>query len=379
MKVTTFGESHGAAIGAVIDGCPAGIPLSVEDIAADLAAARPAGTFETARREVNTPEILSGVFEGSTLGTPIAVLIRNADARPHDYEALKHVYRPGHADFAYEAKYRRRDWRGGGRASGREAAARIAAGTVAKKILGRYAAVCSGSTGIAVPQCSSAAADAVSVVPHSFHRFALRLHAAEAGIQHIDVSMTESPIGISLGAVEIAGIPCDPPVGRTDELPAVIRDRLVQLKAAGDSAGAVIECRICNVPAGLGEPVFDKLEAELAKAVLSIGSVKGISFGAGFQLARMTGSEANAAGKNHHGGIVGGISDGNDIVFQAVVKPVPSIGQEQLMLSSTGEYVRYAIHGRHDVCLYRRIMPVIEAMSALVLADMLLRQRACLS
>ena len=349
LKVTTFGESHGAAIGAVIDGCPAGIPLTAEDIAADLRAARPVGAFETARREANTPEILSGVFEGFTLGTPIAVLIRNADARPHDYGALKTLYRPGHADFAYEAKYHRRDWRGGGRASGREAAARIAAGAVAKKILTHYAKH---------PATSFYTTD-----------------AAQTGIPPVEQFHAASPISISTAAIEIAGIPCEPPVRMADELPAAIRDVLAELKAAGDSAGAVIECRIGCVPSGLGEPVFDKLEAELAKAVLSIGSVKGIAFGAGFQIARMTGSEANTAGKNHHGGIAGGISDGNDIVFQAAVKPVPSIAQEQLMQSSTGEYVRYAITGRHDVCLYRRIMPVIEAMTAVVMADMIMRQQ----
>ena len=322
FRVTTFGESHGAAIGVVVDGCPAGIPLVSDDFIAALSAAKPSGSFETARREPNIPEILSGVFEGKTLGTPIAVLLRNADARPHDYDTLKDIYRPGHADFAYEAKYRRRDWRGGGRASGREAAARIAAGVIAKKILAHYA-VCT----------------------------------------------------TSVAAIEIAGIPCEP-VFASDELPTRINDKLAAIKQAGDSAGAIVQCTVRNVPAGLGEPVFDKLEAELAKAVLSIGSVKGISFGAGFQLARMSGSEANAPDKNHHGGIAGGISDGNDVVFQAVIKPVPSIAQEQLMETSEGERIRYAITGRHDVCLYRRVMPIIEAMVAIVLADMLLRQKA---
>ena len=326
FTVTTFGESHGAAIGAVVDGCPAGIPLAVEDFTADFDAAKPVRTFETARHETNTPEILSGVFEGKTLGTPIAILLRNTDARPHDYETLKNVYRPGHADFAYEAKYRRRDWRGGGRASGREAAARIAAGTIAKKVL---------------TYCCN----------------------------------TDRPIEIAAAAVEIAGIPCNP-IGTTDELPAAIREKLATIKRARDSAGAVIQCTVRNVPAGLGEPVFDKLEAELAQAVLSIGSIKGISFGAGFQLARMAGSHANTIDSNHHGGIAGGISDGKDITFSAAIKPVPSIGQEQIMASTDGTCIRYTITGRHDVCLYRRVMPVIEAMTAIVLADMLLRQRA---
>ena len=324
FRVTTFGESHGAAIGVVVDGCPAGIPLTSEDFTAAFNTAKPSGVFETARREPNTPEILSGVFEGTTLGTPIAVLLHNTDARPHDYDTLKDIYRPGHADFAYEAKYLRRDWRGGGRASGREAAARIAAGVIAKKVLALY---------------------------------------------------TRVPITIEAAAIEIAGLPCKP-VSASDELPVEISAKLTAIKQVGDSAGAIVQCTVRNVPAGLGEPVFDKLEAELAKAVLSIGSVKGIAFGAGFQLARMSGSEANALDKNHHGGITGGISDGKDIVFQAVIKPVPSIAQEQLMENSSGERITYAITGRHDVCLYRRVMPVIDAMTAIVLADMLLRQRA---
>ena len=326
FKVTTFGESHGAAIGAVIDGCPAGIPLTVEDFMIDLNASKSTGAFETARREENKPEILSGIFEGKTLGTPIAVLIRNTDARPHDYERLKNIYRPGHADFAYEAKYHRRDWRGGGRASGRETAARIAAGTVAKKILARYT----------------------------------------SGGRTID---------IDVAATEIAGISCN--IRHTSEdIPPAIREKLAAVKQAGDSIGAIVQCIVRNVPAGLGEPVFDKLEAELAKAILSIGSVKGIAFGTGFQLSRMTGSEANIIDKNHHGGIAGGISDGKNIVFSIVIKPVPSIMKAQIMETIDGKRTKYAVEGRHDICLYRKVMPIVEAMTAIVLADMLLRQRA---
>ena len=355
FRVTTFGESHGAAIGVVVDGCPAGIPLELEDFTAAFNTARPSGTFETARQEPNTPEILSGVFDGKTLGTPIAVLLRNADARPHDYEALKDLYRPGHADFAYEAKYRRRDWRGGGRASGREAAARIAAGVIAKKVL----AHCSIPYSAQYPVCKtggkpldgSTSADGENRLQHG----------------------TTLPITIQTSAIEIAGIPCNP-ISATDELPSEINSKLASIKQAGDSAGAIVQCTVRNVPAGLGEPVFDKLEAELAKAVLSIGGVQGIAFGAGFQLARMSGSEANAVDKNHHGGISGGISDGKDIVFQAVIKPVPSIAQEQIMETASGERITHAITGRHDICLYRRIMPVIDAMVAIVLADMMLRQ-----
>ena len=354
FKVTTFGESHGAAIGVVVDGCPAGILLELEDFTAAFNTARPSGTFETARREPNIPEILSGVFEGKTLGTPIAVILRNTDARPHDYEALKNIYRPGHADFAYEAKYRRRDWRGGGRASGREAAARIAAGVIAKKVLAHYPAPHPAQyTMCTVDRKLLSGKSAVGRVP---------LRCA-AGL----------PTTVETSAVEIAGIPCRP-VSASDDLPPEISSKLASIKQAGDSAGTIVQCTVRNVPAGLGEPVFDKLEAELAKAVLSIGSVKGIAFGAGFQLARMSGSEANALDKNHHGGIAGGISDGKDIVFQAVIKPVPSIAQEQIMETASGERITHTIMGRHDVCLYRRVMPVIDAMVAIVLADMMLRQ-----
>ena len=348
FRVTTFGESHGAAIGVVVDGCPAGILLELEDFTAAFNTARPSGTFETARREPNIPEILSGVFEGKTLGTPIAVILRNTDARPHDYEALKDICRPGHADFAYEAKYLRRDRRGGGRASGREAAARIAAGVIAKKVLAQYT-VCT------VDRKLLSGKSAVGRVP-------LRCAA--------DLLIT-----VETSAVEIAGIPCRP-VSAFDDLPPEISSKLAAIKQQGDSAGAIVQCTVRNVPAGLGEPVFDKLEAELAKAVLSIGSVKGIAFGAGFQLARMSGSQANAIDKNHHGGIAGGISDGKDIVFQAVIKPVPSIAQEQIMETASGERITHTIMGRHDVCLYRRVMPVIDAMVAIVLADMMLRQGA---
>ena len=346
FRVTTFGESHGAAIGAVVDGCPAGILLDTEDFTAAFNTAKPSGCFETARREPNIPDILSGVFEGKTLGTPIAVFLRNADARPHDYEALKDIYRPGHADFAYEAKYRRRDWRGGGRASGREAAARISAGVIAKKVLAW------NTVSAASKEESEGGKSAVG--------------------RHQLQCTTGRPITIETAAIEIAGIPCKP-ISVTDILPPEIGTKLAAIKQAGDSAGAVVQCTVRNVPAGLGEPVFDKLEAELAKAVLSIGSVKGIAFGAGFQLARMSGSEANAIDKNHHGGITGGISDGKDIVFQAVIKPVPSIAQEQIMETAAGKHITHAIAGRHDVCLYRRVMPVIDAMVAIVLADMMLR------
>ncbi len=327
LRVTTFGESHGAAVGAVIDGCPAGIPLSAEDFLHDLRKRSPQGAFETSRQEPEAPEILSGVFGGATLGTPIAVLLRNSRARPHDYVSLKNVYRPGHADFAYEAKYRRRDWRGGGRASGRETAARVLAGTVAKKIL-------------------------------------VHLYGKES-----------SPV-ISVTAVEVAGIPCAP-LEWNSPLPSPIHKKLTAIKQDGDSAGAVLLGRVSGMPRGLGEPVFDKLEAELAKALLSIGAVKGIEFGSGFALCRMLGSEANNIEEDRQGGTAGGISDGSDLLFKLAVKPVPSIAKEQQMYTTDGSRTRCSIAGRHDVCLFRRIIPVAEAMTALVLADTALRQRAC--
>ena len=325
LSVTTFGESHSRAVGAVITGCPAGIALSAEDFSADLTARKPIHFFETGRSEPDIPEILSGIFEGYTLGTPIAVLVRNTEARPHDYEPLKHIYRPGHADFTYEVKYRRRDWRGGGRASGRETAARVLAGTVAKKIL-------------------------------------------------IALSPPQQPIAIDIYAVEIAGIPCEP-VTIHSPLPPSIESKLRAIRQAGNSAGAMLECSIRNLPAGLGEPVFGKLEAVLAQALLSIGSVKGIAFGSGFDLCRMTGLEANDITGNHHGGIAGGISDGNTLVYRIAVKPVPSIAARQRVYTDSGVCIPYSIQGRHDVCLFRRVMPVAESMTALVLADMLLQQK----
>ncbi|MGP1594142.1 MAG: chorismate synthase [Treponema sp.] len=327
FRVTTFGESHGAAIGAVIDGCPAGIALTPKDFITDLQKRMPTAGFETQRKEADIPEILSGIFEGKTLGTPIAVLVRNTNTQPHDYEKIKHIFRPGHADFAYHAKYGHRDWRGGGRASGRETIGRVLAGTVAKKV-----------------------------------------------IEYCTAHEQSRCISIETAAIEIAGIPC-PPLHYSDPIPQIIEEKLMQLKHGGDSAGAVLQCRICHIPAGIGEPVFDKLDAELAKALLSIGSIKGITFGAGSKLARMTGSEANTLHENHNGGITGGITDGNSIVLQLIIKPVPSIAKKHTVYTSTGEVTEVCIGGRHDVCIYKRIIPVVEAMAAIVFADMMLRHK----
>ena len=309
FKVTTFGESHGAAMGCVIDGCPAGLEVSVTDIEKELERRRP-GAVHGSRDEQDKPEILSGIFEGKTLGTPIAIIVRNTNQNSADYDKLKDIYRPGHADFTWDKKFGFRDHRGGGRSSGRETLCRVAAGAVAKKFLEVY------------------------------------------GIE------------IKASVSEIAGI--------TD--PEKIKERLEQLKTEGDSAGGIVNCQISAVnglPIGLGEPVFDKLDARLAAAIMSIGACKGIEFGSGFGAAKLLGSENNSM-QNSGGGILGGISDGQDIIFKAAFKPTPSIKKPQKAKDKNGNEVEIAITGRHDVCIVNRAAPVVEAMTALVMADFIL-------
>ncbi|MDE5897667.1 MAG: chorismate synthase [Treponemataceae bacterium] len=352
FKVTTFGESHGAAIGAVIDGCPAGIQVDVGRIQAALDRRRPgaavngiASAAVTQRSEPDTAEICSGVFEGISEGTPIAILIRNTSQRSGDYSNLADTFRPGHADFTYDAKYGFRDYRGGGRASGRETAARVAAGAVAAMLLER----------------------------HGIRATAYTVRAA----------------GISCKTRDLSCIGQNSMRAPDNEAASRMEAEIGRLRRAGDSAGGIVECLITGVPAGLGEPVFDKLDAELAKAVLSIGAVKGVEFGDGFAAADAHGSGNNdpmravegaaSFSSNHAGGILGGISNGSDIVFRAAVKPVPSIFLRQQTVRRDG--TRYAdaeleIKGRHDVCLCPRIVPVVEAMADIVLADMLLRAKA---
>ena len=314
FKITTWGESHGPAVGVCIDGCPAGLPLCVSDIQTMLNRRKPgACKFSTNRKEDDIVKILSGVFEGRTTGTPISLLIENKDAKIDDYENLKDIYRPGHADYTYEAKYGIRDYRGGGRASGRETAARVAAGAIAMKIL--------------------------------------RVMGIEVNTHIVEIS------GVSVDNAE---------------------ERLRSIKEQGDSAGGIIECVIKGVKAGAGEPVFDKLDAVLAHAVFSIGGVKGLEFGSGFASAAMTGSECNDSfyydgfvkkRTNNSGGVLGGISDGSDIVFRAAVKPVPSISIEQETVNSKDETVKVSVGGRHDITAVLRIAPVIEAMAAVVVVD----------
>lgn len=304
FRVTTFGESHGPMIGAVIDGIESNLPLDVGRIQKELDRRRPAqNEFESQRKEQDRIEIVSGVFEGRTTGTPVAILIRNTDQHSKDYENLKDVYRPGHADETYEARYGVRDYRGGGRASGRETAARVAAGAVAKQVL--------ESKGIAI----------------------------------------ESRI-ISIH-------------GRKENFDEVLEEA----KRKGESVGGVLECTVKGMPKGIGEPVFDKLDAYIAHAVMSIGAIKGIEFGSGFSSELLYGSESNLP--CNAGGILGGISDGNDIGFRVAVKPTPSIAKPQPMKTSDGEIREVGIEGRHDVCICLRIGPVVEAMTAIAVLDQL--------
>lgn len=304
FRVTTFGESHGPMIGAVIDGIESNLPLDVGRIQKELDRRRPAqNEFESQRKEHDHIEIISGVFEGRTTGTPVAILIRNTDQHSKDYENLKDVYRPGHADETYEARYGVRDYRGGGRASGRETAARVAAGAVAKQVL--------ESKGIAI----------------------------------------ESRI-ISIH-------------GRKENFDEILEEA----KRKGESVGGVLECTVKGMPKGIGEPVFDKLDAYIAHAVMSIGAIKGIEFGSGFSSELLYGSENNLP--CNAGGILGGISDGNDIGFRVAVKPTPSIAKPQPMKTRDGGIREVGIEGRHDVCICLRIGPVVEAMTAIAVLDQL--------
>lgn len=339
FRVTTFGESHGPALGVIIDGVPAGIRLDVEQIQYELDRRRPGQSkVSTMRQETDAVEILSGVMDGVTTGTALAMLIRNSDQRSRDYGNLASCFRPGHADYGYFKKYGIRDYRGGGRSSGRETAMRVAAGAVAKQLLAH--------SGVKI------------------QAYTTRLAGIPA--KKIDLEAVESNIVRS----------ADPDAAAA--MIAAIRAAQEEM----DSVGGIIECRADGVPAGLGEPVFDKLDALLAHAVLSVGGVKGVEFGEGFAAADLRGSGNNDAMvpegflSNHAGGILGGISNGSPIVFRIVMKPTASIAKEQQTVDENGNAVSISIHGRHDPCLVPRAVPVIEAMTALVLADALLRNRS---
>jgi chorismate synthase len=342
LRVTTFGESHGPALGAVVDGLPAGLAIDEQLLQRDLDRRRPGrSAISSPRLESDRARIVSGVFEGRTTGAPVALVIENRDADPSAYEAIKDLYRPGHADFTVERKFGMRDWRGGGRSSGRETAARVAAGAIARALLDR------------------------------------------AGVQVIGAVTAVAGVEANLEGVDFrdgldSALRCPDPAAA-----AQMESAIVEAREAGDSVGGIVEVRADGVPPGLGEPVFDKLDARLAAALMSIGAVKGVEIGDGFALARVRGSESNdglgEGGRflgNRAGGILGGISNGEEIRARVAVKPTPSIAAEQDTVDSGGVPRKITTGGRHDPCIAPRLVPVAEAMVCLVLADALLRQRA---
>jgi chorismate synthase len=339
FRITTWGESHGKALGVVIDGCPPRIDLSAEDIQKELNRRRPGqGKGSSPRREADRVEILSGVFEGKTTGTPISLLIWNEDVDSRPYEALKDVFRPGHADFTYQAKYGIRDHRGGGRASARETVGRVAAGAVAKKVLER---------------------EKIDVMAYTVELGGVRAKK----MNYPETAENEL---------------CCP----DGEAAKKMEEKIEKTRLQGNTLGGIVEILVRGCPAGLGEPVFDKLEADLAKGLMSIGAVRGVEVGAGFRVARMWGSQCNdplcpeGFEKNDAGGILGGISSGADILLRVAVKPIPSIGLEQRTVNHSLRPVTIKIQGRHDVSAIPRINIVCEAMVAVVLADHLLRHKS---
>ena len=339
FRITTWGESHGKAVGVVIDGCPPGLPISAEMIQTMMDRRRPGrAPTSTLRRESDQVVISSGVFEGVTTGTPIAIHIENRDADSSAYQPYAEVFRPGHGDFTYQAKYGIRDWRGGGRASARETVGRVAGGAVAKAVLEK--------AGVAV------------------RAYTLELGGVRARTLDFETALKD-------------------PFGCPDrEAAQRIAKRVVKIKKAGDSLGGIVEIRAEGVPPGLGEPVFEKLDASLAAALMSIGAVKGVEFGSGFQAAAMTGSQHNESltpqgfASNHAGGILAGISNGDIILARVAVKPIPSIRRSQRTVDIRGNEREITVEGRHDIAAIPRINVVCEAMFCLVLVDHLLRQKA---
>jgi chorismate synthase len=349
FRITTFGESHGGGVGVVIDGCPPRISLGQADIQRALDRRRPGqSAIVSPRQEPDRCEILSGVFEGQTLGTPIAILVRNEDAQPGVYREMKATLRPSHADFTYQAKYGIRNWQGGGRASARETIGRVAAGAVAHEVL---ATLFPG----------------VEVVTYVTHVY--------------DIAATVDSQAVTREEVEANSVRC-PDEGAAMKMTQAIE----RARADGDSLGGIIECVIRGAPPGLGEPVFDKLEADLAKAMLSLPATKGFEIGSGFAAAAMKGSQHNdpfeiREGKirtttNRSGGVQGGISNGENIVFRVAFKPTATIAREQKTVTDAKEETALAGRGRHDPCVLPRAVPMVEAMAALVLCDHALRQRS---
>ena len=348
FRITTWGESHGPAVGVVIDGCPPRLPLGVEDIQPDLDRRRPGQSdITTPRKEADKVEILSGVFEGRTTGVPISLVVHSGDQRPEAYAEMKEKFRPSHADYTYQVKYGHRDHRGGGRSSARETIGRVAAGAVARKIL--FAA-----TGVEIRAFVTQIHDLVAPTPAKFP---------------------------SLAEVEANAVRCPDAA-----IAAKMIERIKQVRSTGDSVGGVIECRVRRVPAGLGEPVFDRLEADLAKAMLSLPATKGFEIGSGFAGTQLKGSQHNdpfvketnrvRTSTNHSGGVQGGISNGEEIVFRVAFKPTATILQPQKTVDINGLETELAARGRHDPCVVPRAVVIVEAMTALVLVDHWMRHRA---
>jgi chorismate synthase len=343
FRITTFGESHGKALGAIVEGCPAGLEIDEEQIRLEMQRRKPGQSkITTQRKEEDEIEILSGVFEGKSTGTPIGIVIKNGDQKSKDYSHIADKFRPSHADYTYFEKYGIRDYRGGGRSSARETAARVAGGAIAKQFL--------ATKGIQIQAYVSQVGDLALQKPYT----SLNLDLAEDNIVRCP----------------------DPEIA--DQMIALIDS----VRLERDTIGGVVSCVIKNCPPGLGEPVFDRLHAELGKAMLSINAVKGFEYGSGFEGVKMRGSQhndaiVNEAGKihttsNHSGGIQGGISNGEDIYFRVAFKPVATIMQDQESVNEAGETVTVSGKGRHDPCVVPRAVPIVEAMAALVLADFLL-------
>ncbi|HMQ33421.1 MAG TPA: chorismate synthase [Chloroflexaceae bacterium] len=343
FRLTTWGESHGPGVGCTVDGCPAGLPLAVEEIQRELDRRRVGQSkVSSQRQEPDRVQILSGVFEGRTTGTPISMVVLNTDAKPGHYQAIKELYRPGHADFTWDAKYGFRDWRGGGRSSARETIGRVAGGAVARLLLARAG---------------------VSIVAYT-------LQLEELRAQVFDEAEIERNI-----------MRCPDP-----EVAALMVERVDQARRDRDSLGGVVEVRARGVPPGLGEPVFDKLQADIGKAMFSIPAIKGVEMGEGFGVVGLRGSANNdpfvrredgsvGTASNRHGGILGGISTGEEIVVRLAAKPPASIARPQQTVDRAGNPAEIEVHGRHDPTVLPRLVPIAEAMLALVLADHLLRQR----
>lgn len=339
FKITTYGESHGKSVGVIVDGVPPGLPVTEEYIQKELNRRKPGQSdVTTPRNEQDEVHILSGVFEGKATGVPIMLALYNKDTEPQAYDDIKHSFRPGHADYTYIQKYGFRDWRGSGRASGRETAGRVAAGAIAKKML---------------------AEKNINITAYTIEAGGIRC-------EHIDLDVIEKNIMRA------------PDLATAEKMVA----KAVQLKEEKNSMGGIIECRITGAHAGLGEPVFDKLDALLAHAIMSIGAVKGFEVGLGFEASRLSGREHNDTMRksgfvtNNAGGILGGISTGEEVIFRAAVKPVSSIATPQQTINEKGEEIDLVTEGRHDACICPRVVPVVEAMSAIVIVDLLKQHTA---